>query len=87
MLKGDDFYSRAGLQTNLGAGMPDLITECWEDYVAKAVALAADPLALDTLRDRALAGLDAAPYCDEPGMARRLEAVYRDLFGRWCASA
>ena len=87
MLKGDDFYSRAGLQTNLGAGMPDLITECWEDYVAKAVALAADPLALDTLRDRTLAGLDAAPYCDEPGMARRLEAVYREIFGRWCASA
>ena len=87
MLKGDDFYSRAGLQTNLGAGMTDLIAESWDDYVAKAVALAADPLGLDTLRDRTLAGLDAAPYCDEPAMARRLESVYRDLFGRWCAGA
>lgn len=87
MLKGSDYYSRAGLQTNLGAGLGDLIAESWDDYVAKAVALAGDRAALDALRDRTLAGLDAAPYCDEPAMARRLEAVYRDLFGRWCASA
>ncbi len=87
MLKGDDYYSRAGLQTNLAAGFTDLVTESWDGYVAKAVAFAADPMGLDALRDRILAGLDGAAYCDEPAMARRLEAVYRDLFGRWCAQA
>lgn len=84
-LSGDDYYARLQLQIPLGAGLPDMIAQSWDDYVEKAVALAGDPAALDALRDRVLAGLDAAPYTDEPGIARTLERTYRDLFGRWCA--
>jgi protein O-GlcNAc transferase len=84
-LRGEDYYARLGVQIVEGVGMSDLVAASWDDYVARAVALSGDPAALDALRDRALAGLDAAPYSDEPAMTRRLEAVYRDLFGRWCA--
>ena len=84
-LHGQDYYARLGVQIVRGVGMDDLVAQDWDDYVSKAAALAGDPAALDALRDRALAGLDAAPFCDEPAMTRRLEAVYRDLFGRWCA--
>jgi predicted O-linked N-acetylglucosamine transferase (SPINDLY family) len=84
-LRGQDYYARLGVQIVLSVGMDDLVAESWDDYVVKAAALADDPTSLDRLRDRAVAGLEAAPFCDEPAMTRRLEAVYRDLFGRWCA--
>jgi predicted O-linked N-acetylglucosamine transferase (SPINDLY family) len=86
-LCGEDYYARIGVQIVLGLGLPELLAESWDDYVGRAVALAADPAALDALRDRVLAGLETAPYTDEPAMARALEGVYRDLFGRWCAQA
>ena len=66
-----------------GAALDDLVAADWDDYVAKAVALADDPEALDALRDRARAGFDSAPYTDERAMTERLEDVYRTLFGRW----
>ncbi len=86
-LRGEDYYARLGVQIALGVGMDDLVAESWDDYVAKAAALAGDPASLDRLRDRALAGLEASLFSDEPAMARRLEAVYRDLYRRWCANS
>ena len=87
ILRGDNFYSRLGVSVVAPAGFPDMVAETAEDYVAKAVALAADPPALQALRERVPAGFDAAPYRDEAGMARRLEAVYRAMFSRWCGAA
>ena len=83
-LRGADYYARVGVQIAAGAGLDELIAESWDGYVAKAAALATDPAALDALRDRTLAGLDAAPYADEAGLTRTLEGVFRDLFRRWC---
>ena len=86
-LTGEDFYSRQGLSVVAPAGIPEMVAESPEAYVAKAVALAADPAAMQALRERVPAGFDAAPYRDEAGMARRLEAVYRAMFQRWCEAA
>ena len=86
-LKGEDFYSRIGLSEVTPTGMIDLIALSPEDYVAKAVALAADPAAMQALRERMPAAFDSASYRDEAGMARRLEAVYRAMFQRWCEAA
>jgi predicted O-linked N-acetylglucosamine transferase (SPINDLY family) len=85
-LNGADHYATIGVQIARGAGTPDVIASDWDDYVAKAVALAADPHALDALRNRTRDGLAAAPYCDEPAMAKALEGAYRDLFSRWRAA-
>ena len=69
------------------AGFPDLAAESAEAYVAKAVALAGSPEAMQALRERVPAGFAAAPYRDEAGVARKLEAVYRAMFSRWCERA
>ncbi|HEY5412908.1 MAG TPA: hypothetical protein VIJ94_19500 [Caulobacteraceae bacterium] len=87
ILKGEDFYSRLGLSVVAPTGLPGMVAESPEAYVATALALAADPAAMQALRERVPAGFDAAPYRDEPAMARRLEAVYRAMFQRWCEAA
>ncbi len=86
-LNGEDVYAKIGVSAVGPAGLWDLVAETPEAYVAKAVALAADPAAMQALRDRVPAGFDAAPYRDEAGMARRLEGAYRAMFRRWCAAA
>ncbi|HXQ09969.1 MAG TPA: hypothetical protein VN805_03110 [Caulobacteraceae bacterium] len=80
-LAGDDFYSRIGIQAVAGAGLPELVAQSWDDYVAKALAL--DINALDRLRSRVRLGLERGPHCDEVGFTRRLEAGFIELFERW----
>ncbi len=87
VLNCSDFYSKIGEAVVAPAGLPDMVAHTPEAYVAKAVALAADPAAMQALRERVPAGFDAAPYRDESGMARRLEAAYRAMFSRWCVAA
>ena len=82
-LRGPDFYSRIGVCGVEGAGLPELVAESWDDYVAKAVALTADVAALDALRARVRPGMDAGPYADEAGFVRRLEAAFADIYDRW----
>jgi protein O-GlcNAc transferase len=80
---GDDFYSRIGVPVVLPCGLPELIADGWDDYVAKALALTADTAALDALRVRVRPAFDTSPYRDEVGFTRNLEAVYRQMFARW----
>jgi protein O-GlcNAc transferase len=82
-LAGPDFYSRIGLNAALACGLPDLIAQSWDDYVAKALALTADIDALDALRSRVRPGFEASAFRDEAGFTRRLEADYRRMFEIW----
>ena len=82
-LKGDTFYTRIGLCALLGCGLPELICEGWDAYVAKAIALAADFDALNTLRQRVRPGFDAGPYRDEAGIVRAIEAEFRAMYDGW----
>jgi len=79
-LAGADFYARIGLQCLIAAGLPKLITESWDAYVAKAVALAEDAPGLAALRARVRPGIDNGPFTDEVGFTRKLEAVFREMF-------
>lgn len=80
---GEDFYGRIGVPQVLPCGLPELIADGWDDYVARAVALTADPHALDALRARTRRGFDASPYRDEAGFTRKLEGTFREMFARW----
>jgi predicted O-linked N-acetylglucosamine transferase (SPINDLY family) len=80
---GDDFYSRIGVPVVLPCGLPELIADGWDDYVARALELTADHQALDVLRSKVRPGFDASPYRDEVGFTRNLEDVYRQMFARW----
>jgi protein O-GlcNAc transferase len=84
-LRGPDFYSRIGVQPLMALGLPELVAEDWDDYVARAVALARDIPGLARLRREIRPRFDASPYQDAPAFARRLEATYRDLFRQWMA--
>lgn len=83
VLKGDDFYARTPLPLLLPCGLGELVTESWDEYVAKALELTSDLAELDALRARVRPGFDNSPYRDEVGFTRHLEADYRRMFQRW----
>ncbi len=73
----------------LGQGGRDdavLIAETPDDYVARAVALAHDPERTQLLRERLRDMTTASPLCDARGFATAIEAAYREMWRRWCAS-
>jgi len=84
---GEDFYARIGVPVVLPCGLPELIADGWDDYVARAIALTADHRALDALRAKVRLGFDASPYRDEIGFTRKVEEVFRQMFARWLAAS
>ncbi|MGA0605322.1 hypothetical protein ACO2Q0_04915 [Phenylobacterium sp. VNQ135] len=66
-------------------GLPDLITETPEDFVARALELARDVEALDAVRARVRPGFDGSALRDEMGFVRRLEDGFRAMFAQWQA--
>ncbi len=84
---GDDFYARIGVPVVEPCGLPELIADGWDDYVARALDLTSDVNALGALRAKVRRGFDASPYRDEVGFTRNLEAVYQTMVARWATSA
>jgi predicted O-linked N-acetylglucosamine transferase (SPINDLY family) len=80
----------AGLCTSAilrACGLPELICPTPETFVARAVELASNPLALDTLRALVRTGFDEGPICDEAGFTRRVEAAFGEMFDLWRAES
>jgi hypothetical protein len=84
-LAGDDFYSRIGLNAVLACGLPELIAQDWDDYVARALALTQDAVSLNALRTRVRPGFEASAFRDEAGFTRRIESDFRRMFELWLA--
>lgn len=84
-LDSGDFYARIGVQPMMALGLPEMVATDWDDYVAKAIALADDIPRLARLRAEIRPRFDASAYRDGPAFARRLEDVYRRLFQHWLA--
>jgi predicted O-linked N-acetylglucosamine transferase (SPINDLY family) len=71
----------------LGAvGLDDWVVDDTHDYVAKAISVANDIAALAALRAGLRARCQASALADGPGLARTLEAAYRDLWQARCAA-
>lgn len=83
---GDNFYARAAACTVAPCGIPELVAEDWDQYVARALELTADFTALDALRAKVRPGFDASAYRDEAGFTRILEDAFRQMFERWIAA-
>jgi protein O-GlcNAc transferase len=66
-------------------GLHEWIAATPQDYVAKAVAFAADAGALARLRRSLRARMEASPLMDEPRFVRDMEALYRQMWRTWCA--
>lgn len=79
-LCGNRHVCRVGKSLLTAIGIPELVANTPEEYVALAVELAKDKSRIkryrETLRDQML----SSPLCDGPGFTRKLEAAYRDMW-------
>jgi predicted O-linked N-acetylglucosamine transferase (SPINDLY family) len=73
---------RLGAAILHGAGHPEWVATSVEEYVNKAVALAADLPALAALRAGLRAQMEQSPLMDEPGFARAVEGAYAGMLAQ-----
>ncbi|MFC0135689.1 O-linked N-acetylglucosamine transferase, SPINDLY family protein, partial [Massilia eurypsychrophila] len=57
-----------------------------DDYVGRAVALAQDVAALERTRGALRDTMRHSPFLDHAAFARHMEAAFRDMWQRWCAT-
>ena len=80
-----DMARRAGLSLLQALGMPELVAQTPEQFVAIALRLAGDLPGLAQLRSSLRGRLQASPLMDGPRFARHVEAAYRRMWHDWCA--
>ncbi|PMS22529.1 glycosyltransferase [Trinickia dabaoshanensis] len=78
--QGDRFLSNICTSMLHSAGLADWIARDDEDYVAKAVAFAADAPRLAALRRESRTSLLVSPLCDAARYARHLEAAFEAMW-------
>ena len=86
-LGGDTHVSRVGVSVLSAAGLPDWAVGDAGTYVDRAVAVARTPQPLAELRGSLRQHLLGSNLLNEAGFTARLEAVYRQLWRRWCGAA
>lgn len=86
-LPGDRFLSRQGAGLLLNAGLPEWIATGKEDYVARAVAHAADLDGLALLRGRLRAQVLTSPIFDPERFAGHLHDALRCMWKEWAGNA
>jgi len=83
-LAGERFLSRQGVGLLMNAGLPEWVAKDPDDYVARAVAHAADLPALARLRAGLRQQVLASPIFDAPRFAVHFEAALREMWQLWC---
>jgi predicted O-linked N-acetylglucosamine transferase (SPINDLY family) len=83
-LVGQCHVSRVGLSILSRVGLEFFAASAPEEYVARAVALAAKPNALAEIRDSMRQRMLSGKLCDAKGFARSVEEAYRKMWHRWC---
>jgi predicted O-linked N-acetylglucosamine transferase (SPINDLY family) len=82
-LLGDRHAGRMVASVLTRLGLTDYIARTPEEFVAKAVELAADLPSLADLRGRLREAMRASPLCDGATFTRHLEAAYREMWQCW----
>ncbi len=86
-LVGEDGYiSRLGLTVLSRIGLEAFTASTADEYVAKAIALAANPENLAEIRASLRQRMLKSELCDPKRFAGELEAAYRKMWHRWCRS-
>ena len=83
-LAGNGMVSRQGVSILMNAGLVDWIASDTENYVARAVAHAADLQGLSRLRGTLRQQVLASPLFDASGFAVNFEAALRGMWRKWC---
>ncbi len=84
-LIGERHASRMGLSILSAVGLTELIAYTPEEYVDICVKLANNLDYLQQLRARLRAQMQASPLMDGKQFTQRLEAIYRQMWEKWCA--
>ena len=84
ILAGETHASRVGVSLLSNVGLTDLIAESAEDYVEKAVNLVGDLERLRALRVNLRSMMAHSPLMDIRSFIQSLEAVYREIWHKWC---
>jgi predicted O-linked N-acetylglucosamine transferase (SPINDLY family) len=83
-LKGDRYLAHQGESLLHAAGLPDWIALDPDDYVDKALRLAADRSRLAKLRAELRTQVSASSLCDAARFCRGLEDAWRGMWQTWC---
>lgn len=81
---GDCHMARVGLSLLTAAGHADWAAPDAAGYVARAAALASDPMALASIRAGLRDDLRRGPLLDAVGQAERFGAALRETWTDWC---
>jgi len=79
-LSGRSFPSRVCGSLVRSAGLPEMVCETAQDYVDRAVALGREPARLTAYAQRLQDNRDSCVLFDTELLARRLEALYRQMW-------
>jgi predicted O-linked N-acetylglucosamine transferase (SPINDLY family) len=85
-LAGERHSGRVGVSLLNAVGHPEWIAESPEHYIALAAKLATDLPKLAALRAGLRAYMAASPLCNRKAFAAKVEAAYREMWHRHCAS-
>ncbi len=85
-LSGQTYVTRFGGSALATLGLDDLIAHTQEQYVEIAAAWAGDVERLTQLRSSLRDRMAQSPLVDAQSFTRNLEAAYRRMWERWCAS-
>jgi protein O-GlcNAc transferase len=85
-LRGERHAARVGASLLTHAGLPELIADSVDGYVAIATVLAQNRQRLAALRAGLRDRMAASALTDARGFAAALEDTYRALWRRWCDS-
>ncbi len=83
-LPGPTFAGRHSATHLTNAGLPELVVESWEQYLAKAMQLANDLEDLESKRKTLRSQLQQSPVCDAHRFARHLNTALRAIWQRYC---
>jgi len=84
-LIGEQHLSRVGLSLLTNVGLEFFAASNADEYVSKAVALAAKPEALAQIRSTMRNRLAASNLCNNYGFAKKIEQAYRKMWQDYCA--
>jgi predicted O-linked N-acetylglucosamine transferase (SPINDLY family) len=85
-LAGRAYASRMGVSLLTQVGLQELVATTPEHYVQVATRLAGDVLRLNQLRCSMRDRMVRSPLMDYKGLARNIEAAFRQMWKAWCES-
>jgi len=83
---GNTVVGRAGLCQCNNLGLPDLVAQSPDQFVRIAIELASDLPRLTHLRQTLRDRMQRSPLMDATRFAKNVEAAYRTMWQRWCAT-